>query len=202
MPPRFVARQLARPTGIFGRLMGKLMNRHNARLNAFAVQQLELRPSDRVLEIGFGGGVTLRQLVKDAAFVGGIDRSGDAVRWAKAAFSAPATARRVDFREGSVEAIPFEAASFDKVCTVNSVYFWPSLDAGFTEIRRVLSPSGRVAVGFLPKVWMDQMGFPVDIFTTRSPEEVLAALANTGFREARITRPEPTTRWNVIVATR
>jgi protein-L-isoaspartate O-methyltransferase len=34
--------------------MGRLMNRHNAKLNAFAVQQLNLTSSDRVLEIGSG----------------------------------------------------------------------------------------------------------------------------------------------------
>ena len=202
MPPRFVARQLARPTGIFGRVMGKLMNRHNAKMNAFALQQLELRSSDRVLEIGFGGGVTLPHLVNGAAFVGGIDRSRDAVEWAKASFSAAVTDGSADFREGSVEAIPFEAASFGKVCTVNTVYFWLSLDAGFAEIHRVLSPGGRVAVGFLPKEWMDRMGFPTDIFTARSPEDVMIALTNTGFKQAHIKRPEPTTRWNVIVATR
>jgi len=35
------------------------MNRHNAKMNAFAVKMLSLRPDDRVLEIGFGGGATL-----------------------------------------------------------------------------------------------------------------------------------------------
>ena len=47
------------------------MNRHNAKLNAFAVHQLNLTSSDRVLEIGFGGGVTLPLLIKQARFVGG-----------------------------------------------------------------------------------------------------------------------------------
>lgn len=67
--------------------MGRLMNRHNAKLNAFAVQQLNLTSSDRVLEIGFGGGVTLPLLIKQAGFVGGVDRSLDMVKRAKAIFS-------------------------------------------------------------------------------------------------------------------
>jgi len=49
--------------------MGGLMNRHNAKLNAFAVRQLDLVPTDRVLEIGFGGGVTLPSLIARAGFV-------------------------------------------------------------------------------------------------------------------------------------
>jgi arsenite methyltransferase len=53
MPPRIVAQQLSHPTGLLGRFMGRLMNRHNAKMNAFALKLLELTPADRVLEIGF-----------------------------------------------------------------------------------------------------------------------------------------------------
>jgi arsenite methyltransferase len=202
MPPRFIARQLSRPTGFFGRIMGRLMNRHNAKLNSYAVRQLEVTPSDRVLEVGFGGGVSLPSLIASAAFVGGVDRSRDMVRRAKAMFSEAVSAGRADFREGNVEEIPFEASSFGKVCTVNTIYFWSSLDAGFAEIRRVLLPGGRVVVGFVPKERMDRMGMPPDIFTSRAPEDVVAALRKAGFSDVRIERPKPTTPWNVIVATR
>jgi hypothetical protein len=83
---------------------------------------------------------------------------------------------------------------------VNTVYFWTSLDAGFSEIHRVLLPGGLVVVGFLPKESMDRMAFPADIFTSRSPEDLLASLARTGFANARIERPNPSTPWNVVVA--
>jgi len=202
MPPRFIARQLSRPTGFFGRIMGRLMNRHNAKLNSYAVRQLEVTPSDRVLEVGFGGGVSLPSLIASAAFVGGVDRSRDMVRRAKAMFSEAVSAGRADFREGNVEELPFEASSFGKVCTVNTIYFWSSLDAGFAEIRRVLLPGGRVVVGFVPKERMDRMGMPADIFTSRAPNDVVAALRKAGFSDVRIERPKPTTPWNVIVATR
>ena len=202
MPPRFIARQLSHPTGFVGQLMARLMNRTNAKMNAFAVRQLELSPLDRVLEIGFGGGVTLPTLIAGAAFVGGVDRSRDVVGRAKARFSEAVHAGRADFREGSVEALPFEAASFGKVCTVNTVYFWSSLDTGFAEIHRVLSPGGRLVIGFLPKDRMDRMGMPTDIFTSRTPDDVIAALAKAGFQGMRVERPEPTTPWNVIVASR
>ena len=182
--------------------MGWLMNRHNARMNAFAVQQLDLCPCDRVLEIGFGGGVTLPHLINGSSFVGGVDLSREMVEWAQANYSTAVTAGRAEFREGSVEAIPFDTASFGKACTVNTVYFWFSLNAGFTEIHRVLAPGGRLVVGFLPKEWMDRLGHPPDIFTARTSGEVVAALTGSGFKHIHVERPDPTTRWNVIVATR
>ena len=46
------------------------------------------------------------------------------------------------------------------------------------------------------------MGMPADIFTSRAPGEVIAALGKTGFADVRVERSEPTTAWNVIVATR
>ena len=59
MPPRFIARHLARPTGWLGGVVAQLMNWNNGKPNLFAVQQLQLSSTDRVLEIGFGGGIIL-----------------------------------------------------------------------------------------------------------------------------------------------
>jgi arsenite methyltransferase len=200
MAPRFIARQLSRPSGFIGVAIRHLMNRHNARMNAFAIQQLQLELADRVLEIGFGGGVTLPALLNAAAFTAGVDRSSDVIDWAKRHFNKAIKAGRAEFRQGNVESLPFERTTFDKTCTVNTVYFWTSLDAGFAEIHRVLKPRGRVVVGFLPKDRMDRMGMPEDIFTTRAPRDVIEALMKAGFCDARVERPEPKTPWNVIVA--
>ena len=178
------------------------MNRNNAKMNAFAVKLLELTPDDRVLEVGFGGGVALPSLMATATYVAGVDRSPLMVQHANANFARAVSAGRAEFRQGSVEALPFGAATFTKACTVNTVYFWISLGVGFAELHRVLSPGGRLAVGFLPKEWMDRMGYPTDIFTSRSPEEVVAALNEAGFRGVLVERPEPTTRSIVVIANR
>jgi len=201
MPPRFIARQLARPSGLLGRLVGRLMNRHNAKMNAFALQQLAPAPTDRVLEIGFGGGVNLPTLIDAGAFVAGIDRSPDMVQAARTRFAGAVTASRAAFCDGVIEAMPFDAASFDKLCTCNTIYFWSSLDAGVTEIRRVLSAGGRVVIGLLPKERMERMSFPTDIFTACAAEDVAAALTRAGFADVGIARPEPSTPWCVVVAT-
>jgi ubiquinone/menaquinone biosynthesis C-methylase UbiE len=197
-----VARQLAQPTGVWGRVIALAMNRMNANMNAFAVRQLEPEPSDRILEVGFGGGVTLPALIEAGAFLAGVDRSADMVDRAKTRFSVFVQAGRAEFRTGSIDALPFPDGSFDKVCTVNTIYFWNSLDTGFRELRRVLAPGGCAVVGFLPKQHMDRMGMPSDIFTPRAPDDVLAAICRAGFIDAQVRRPEPTTPWNVVVATR
>ncbi len=202
MPPHFIARQLSRPTGLLGKLVVAVMNRYNAKVNAYALEMLHLTSSDRVLEIGFGGGLNIPYLLDHAGFVMGVDRSPDVVRNAKTKFAAAAESGKASFREASIEALPFESETFDKICTVNTIYFWNSLDHGFEEIFRVLSPGGTVAVGFLPKHWMDKGDFPSDIFSPRTPEEVIVALERAGFTQVHITRPHETTRWNVVLASR
>jgi len=202
MAPRFIARQLSHPAGWFNVVIRFLMNRHNSRMNAFAVKMVEPAPSDRVLEIGFGGGLNLPSLIGRAGFVAGIDRSHDVVAWARRRFSGAVSGGRAEFGTGTVEALPFGADAFDKVCTVNTVYFWTSLDAGSAEIYRVLKSGGRAVIGFLPKQHMDRMGYPVDIFTTRAANDVIMALERVGFTDIGVERPAPETLWNVVVATK
>jgi len=200
MAPRFIAKQLSNPTGFFGAVIRALMNRTNASLNAFALKMLEAGPADRVLEIGFGGGLTLPALIANAASVTGLDRSPDVIEQAKTRYRRAAQSGRASFHLGTVENLPFDNGSFSKVLTVNTVYFWKSLDEGFAQVYRVLSPDGRAIIGFMPKDYMDRMNMPADIFTPRTPQDVLDALTRAGFRNARIERPQPSTTWAVAVA--
>jgi hypothetical protein len=58
--PEFIARQSSRPRGLVGRLLGHVMAIETASLNSQALELLGLQPSDRLLEVGFGHGRTIR----------------------------------------------------------------------------------------------------------------------------------------------
>src|ERR671910_2910652 len=74
-----VRAQFGRPTGLGGCAAGLLMAHRtsNRRRNAWAVSLLDVRPEDRVLEIGFGPGIAIRELGRLArkGYVCGIDHS-------------------------------------------------------------------------------------------------------------------------------
>lgn len=53
--------QFGRPRGLLGRLAGRIMASRGSNLarNQWAVELLEVRPDDRILEVGFGPGVAV-----------------------------------------------------------------------------------------------------------------------------------------------
>ena len=55
-------------------------------------------------------------------------------------------APRIDWREASVEAIPFEDAAFDAVVSQFGLMFVEDKARAIREMVRVLRPAGRLAV--------------------------------------------------------
>jgi ubiquinone/menaquinone biosynthesis C-methylase UbiE len=139
-----------RPQGVLGRLGGIIMSRMNAACGAWVTELLDVRPNDTVLEVGFGPGVTIGRLSKLAprGSVDGVDPSHEMVEQASARNATAIQNSRVDLQRGSVDGLPFDQDSFDKVLAINSMQVWPDALAGLREIRRVMKPAGRLALGF------------------------------------------------------
>ncbi len=190
MIAKFLAGQLGRPSGFFGRhLILRLLNRVNQQDNALALDALRLTREDIVLEIGFGGGGLLGDMARfvDQGHVSGVDLSSDVVKAGLARFAKQVKAGRVDLTCADVRQLPFGPATFTRVCTVNTVYFWPEPLRALAEIRRVLRVNGILVVCFTPKADMKNRGFTRYGFTLYEPEEVLYLLTSAGFRNVTMT---------------
>ncbi len=194
-----LSRQLSHPSGAGGRVIARLMNRGNRDLNQRAIAQLDVRQGDRVLDLGFGGGLTFPPLWERGATVVGIDRAEDMVAAARVRFAAEVAAGRLELHAGEVARLPLGDGAVDRVLTVNTVYFWPDLDVAFREIRRVLAPSGRLVVAIRDMAVMQRLD--PKVFTLRRPDELAAALRDAGFAEPGVQTP-PDRKTHLIVATR
>jgi ubiquinone/menaquinone biosynthesis C-methylase UbiE len=151
--PGTVREQFGNPTGTLGRLIGLVMGLKNGTRGRWVLSVLALRPSHRVLEIGFGSGHDIQRacrLVSEGS-VAGVDHSEEMVRMARRRNAVEARSGKVDLRLGSATALPFGDTQFDRVFSINSVQFWEDLRAGLREVRRVLRPGGRAAIAIQPR---------------------------------------------------
>ena len=192
-----LSRQLSHPSGKGGKVVARLMNRGNRDLNGEAIARLEVQRGSRVLDLGFGGGVTFAPLWAAGASVVGVDRAEDMVTAARAQYAGELASGRLEVHVGDVGRLPLGDGSVDRVLTVNTVYFWPDLGAAFGEIRRVLAPGGRLVVAIRDMKVMQQLD--PTVFTLRSPEDVAAAVRDAGFARADVVSA-PSGKTHLIVA--
>jgi arsenite methyltransferase len=118
-------------------------------MNRLALAQLDVQPDERVLEVGFGGGDLLSSLLRSGAKeVVGIDISDAIVARARRRFRREARGGRLRLLTGSAEALPRREGGFDKVASVNTVYFWKRPAAVLAEFARVTRSGGRLVLAF------------------------------------------------------
>jgi SAM-dependent methyltransferase len=101
---------------------------------------LDLRPEDRLLDVGCGGGLLLRDALASGASVTGLDHSEEMVRLAGE------RAPEAEVVLGSAERLPFADDSFTALSMSIVFFFLPDPVAVLRECRRVLAPGGRLAV--------------------------------------------------------
>jgi ubiquinone/menaquinone biosynthesis C-methylase UbiE len=147
--------QFMRPRGFAGWLVGweMALRSSNRQRNVWAVGLLGVEATDRVLEIGFGPGIAIRELSRRAThgLVCGVDHSAVMVRQATRRNAEAVRAGRVDLRLGSAEQLPTFAEPFDKVLAVNNMGMWSEPDEGLKALRRLMRPGGRIAIVSQPR---------------------------------------------------
>jgi ubiquinone/menaquinone biosynthesis C-methylase UbiE len=150
-----VYRQFHRPTGVPGRVVGWIMaNRpSNIERSRWTVDLLNLRPTDHVLEIGFGPGVAIQEaarLVGNGRIVG-IDHSALMVKQARRRNHTAIETGLVDLKPGGFELLPQLGETFDKVFSVNVLQFLRERSEVLRLLRSVLRPNGLLATTVQPR---------------------------------------------------
>lgn len=183
MIARAIAAQLSRPTGVFGQLVAAVMNRSNAAMNRRAIALLELQSTHDVLDIGFGGGVSLAPLLSrtPAGRVHGVEPSPLMRMRATARHREAIADDRLRLAEGSAEALPYAARAMDRVLSVNTIYFWSDPGAALSEVHRILRPDGRFVLAYRPSAHLRRRAMTRHGFMLREDEEVLRLLGDSGF---------------------
>lgn len=181
---KFLARQAAKPQGIFGRLIyGRHLNRANAVVNQLVYDHLQHDENSRVLEVGFGGGDLLFRVARGltGGRIDGVEVSTEMLANARRKSSRLGLEGTVALQLASIDALPFAEASFDCACSVHSIYFWPDINTGLGELSRVVKPGGVLVLGFSSASALKKDGLCNRGFKAYSQQQIVDVCLQTGF---------------------
>lgn len=182
--PRMIASQLSHPQGEEGIKVAGNMHVNNGGMIQRTIDLLQCRDHDTVLEIGPGNGGYVPYLLSRAAQLRyyGIDVSDTMIREAQQINAALVATGTAHFTLGDGQKLPYADQFFDKVFTVNTLYFWEDPQAQLQEIRRVLKPGGRLSIGIRSRAFMEQLPFTQYGFQLYDAAAARAVLEKGGFR--------------------
>ena len=152
-----IAKQLGHPRGVGGRVVGLALNRGNRGFVNAAVQALHADNDAVVADVGFGGGIGLALLLDSVGSSGrvhGVEVSDTMLTQAARRYRRDIAVGRLTLHNGSLTRLPFADGALTGALTVNTIYFVPGLQEAFTELARVMAPSGASSSAWpTPRRW-------------------------------------------------
>jgi SAM-dependent methyltransferase len=145
-----IGKQLQHPKGRFGKALFSWMTTTTIAHARWTADLMDVQPDDHVLEVGFGNGANIELLARRAAKgrVAGAEVSETAIEMASKRNARAISEGRVNLHQAAGGALPFDDGTFDKACTVATMYVIADPSAVFREMPRVLKPNGLAAVTF------------------------------------------------------
>jgi ubiquinone/menaquinone biosynthesis C-methylase UbiE len=129
---------------------GEKMQHHHLDITEKTIRLMNLRPGERVLDLGCGSGWATRLLARLVADgpegfgqVVGLDVSDEMIRQAR---TASREFENILYVWGAADKIPWEENFFDKVLSVESFYYYPDQERALAELFRVMAPRGRLFI--------------------------------------------------------
>lgn len=184
----FLAGQHGHPTGLVGRMLGEQMVRQHMVETTWTISLLELKPEDQILELGFGTGKAIELVAAQATngHVFGIDLSQAMVHAASRRNARAIKAGQVALCQGDLTTLPFADNQFDKVFSIQNLYFWPDLPHALAEIFRVLKPGAMFVVTLSTGKVDTAETTGLEHYQTILEEQVIPGMKQIGFTLASI----------------
>ncbi|MBA4850651.1 class I SAM-dependent methyltransferase [Emticicia sp. BO119] len=179
-----IARQLRQPHGEHATEVGERMNKGNEEINVLAINTLNVQAHEVILEIGMGNGFFVKDILSLAPAIHyiGCDFSEAMVEAAILYNKDFINNSQAKFFLASADNLPFESPTFNKIFTVNTLYFWENPALVLQEVKRVLKPEGQLLIAIRPKEIMERYAFTQYGFMMYRKEELYDLLNDNGFK--------------------
>ncbi len=187
---KILAQNLANPQGEKGVEIGEMMNATNIGMTLESIKMLLIEDAEHILEIGHGNAGHLKSILnkaKDLTYTG-IDIS-ETMR--KEAQNLNTEFKdQADFILYEGRKLPFEDEVFDKIFTVNTVYFWENPVEFLNEIYRVLKNTGTFVLTFAQRDFMEKLPFTKFNFKLYNNDEMEELISESRFKRMKISEKE------------
>lgn len=135
------------PKGFWGVRTMRAMNKSHDKLTDWGLSFLAINDDDHILDIGCGGGRTLKKLAKATQnTVWGIDIADTAIKESYRMNRSDVKRDHVMLCKSGVSELPFADGTFDVVTAVETVYFWPQPAEDLKQIYRIMKPGGHLMI--------------------------------------------------------
>lgn len=138
---QYLIKQSRNPSGLVGRVITNIWSSYFKELSLWAIKQTTIPNNSRILEVGYGGGSTIKNLLAldKNLDIHGIDISKESYQTAKRMLLKSIDNDSVQLMVGNVENLPYQNSDFDLVFAIQTHIFWDDLKQSFQEIYRVMS---------------------------------------------------------------
>ncbi|MCR6640336.1 MAG: class I SAM-dependent methyltransferase [Sporocytophaga sp.] len=178
-----LAGQLRRPENEDGVKTGVHMNEGNKIMNLEAIKALSPCAHDKILEIGMGNGFFVKNIVSAHPTIvyTGCDFSETMINEAEKFNAEYIKSGRVQFHLASADKLPLDSNSYNKLFTVNTIYFWEDPKHTLNEFKRVLTSDGELTIVIRPKHIMEDIPVTKYGFNLYSKDELIDLLSENNF---------------------
>jgi len=182
---------------------GEKMAHHHLDITEKTIRLMDLRPGERVLDLGCGSGWATRLLARLVADgpegfgqVVGVDVADEMIRRARGTSK---DFENILYVWGSAQQIPWEENYFDKMLSVESFYYYADQDRALSELFRVMAPHGRMFILInlykdnpYSLQWVDKLKVSVQVRSEAEYVELLKKHAFENVEARRIPDDTPT----------
>ncbi len=141
-------KQGAKPTGLTGIIIGRLMNKFHTSLYIDYFKDNLPKKNSGILDIGCGGGKFLKFLYdsNDSYQLYGLDHSAEMIKLSSKINKQAIEKKRLKLIQGSVTDIILDNSQLDLITAFETIQFWPNINDSFKEIARVLKKGGELLI--------------------------------------------------------
>ena len=183
-------RRARRPSGTQARAVYRDPLYHYPNFYAI-LAMLSLSPGDYLIEVGCGGGAFLSEALLSGCRAAAVDHSLDMVRLAQEVNHEAVAQGRLAIQRASADRLPFPDAMFTCAVMTGVLGFLPDPLAALREMRRVLSPGGRLVVLGSDPAWRGTPAAPepmASYLRFYSDDELRQLAEEAGFAGAQVVR--------------